>query len=112
MLIIYKVICLGYSPEEAFEPFIKTAQSFLPFRDASVGISTFNISVLDCLRALAKAVQHNFFNYATFNLEEYQHFEKVENGDLNWIIPEKFIAFSGPSSIGYMITNSPQSKKM
>ena len=32
----------------------------------------------------------------TFNLTEYHYSEKVENGDINVIIPEKFIAFSGP----------------
>lgn len=32
-----------------------------------------------------------------FNLRDYEFYERVENGDLNWIIPGKFIAFSGPS---------------
>jgi hypothetical protein len=31
-----------------------------------------------------------------FNISEYEHFERVENGDLNWIIPNKFVAFSSP----------------
>ena len=26
-----------------------------------------------------------------------EHYEKVENGDLNWIVPGKFIAFMGPA---------------
>ena len=34
----------------------------------------------------------------TFNLRDYEFYERVENGDLNWIIPNKFIAFSGPSN--------------
>lgn len=38
-----------------------------------------------------------WFNYKTFNLAEYEHYEKIENGDLNWIIPNKFVAFSSPS---------------
>lgn len=29
-------------------------------------------------------------------MKEYEHYEKVENGDLNWIIPGKFMAFMGP----------------
>lgn len=29
-------------------------------------------------------------------MKEYEHYEKVENGDLNWIIPGKFLAFMGP----------------
>jgi len=31
-------------------------------------------------------------------LRDYEFYERVENGDLNWIIPNKFIAFSGPSN--------------
>ena len=42
----------------------------------------------------------DFFNsdFATrnFDVEEYEHYERVENGDLNWIVPKKFLAFSGP----------------
>ncbi|VDK82635.1 unnamed protein product [Dibothriocephalus latus] len=37
-------------------------------------------------------------NFETFDLDEYEYYEKVENGDLSWIIPKKFIAFSGPHS--------------
>lgn len=29
-------------------------------------------------------------------MKEYEHYERVENGDLNWIIPNKFAAFMGP----------------
>ena len=38
-----------------------------------------------------------WFNIKTFNVQEYEHYERVENGDLNWIIPGKFVAFSSPS---------------
>jgi len=38
------------------------------------------------------------FNLDTFDLTEYEYYEKVENGDINWIIPGKFLAFSGPSA--------------
>lgn len=37
-----------------------------------------------------------WFDHRKFNLNEYEHYEKVENGDLNWIIPGKFVAFSSP----------------
>jgi len=40
----------------------------------------------------------NWFNLKEFKLKEYEYYERVENGDLNIIVPEKFIAFSGPSS--------------
>lgn len=55
------------------------------------------IQLLDCLRGLEYAITLGWFNYKTFNLAEYEHYEKIENGDLNWIIPGKFVAFSSPS---------------
>lgn len=39
-----------------------------------------------------------WFNYKSFNITEYEHYELIENGDLNWIIPGKFVAFSSPYS--------------
>jgi cell division cycle 14 len=60
---------MGKSPEEAFAPF--EGQSFLlPYRDASVEISTFNITILDCLRGLSKAIANSFFDYNSFNAEK------------------------------------------
>lgn len=53
--------------------------------------------LLDCLIGLEYAIKLGWFNYKTFNLSEYEHYEKLENGDLNWILPNKFIAFSSPS---------------
>uniref|UniRef100_A0A8D2IPS8 Cell division cycle 14A n=1 Tax=Urocitellus parryii TaxID=9999 RepID=A0A8D2IPS8_UROPR len=41
-------------------------------------------------------LQHGFFDFETFDVEEYEHYERVENGDFNWIVPGKFLAFSGP----------------
>lgn len=29
-------------------------------------------------------------------LRRYYFYERVENGDMNWIVPGKFLAFSGP----------------
>ena len=43
-----------------------------------------------------RARECNFFNFDDFDIVEYEHYEQVENGDLNWIQPGKFIAFAGP----------------
>lgn len=32
-----------------------------------------------------------------FDLRKYEHYEQVINGDLNWILPGRFIAVSGPT---------------
>ena len=37
-----------------------------------------------------------WYNFKVFDNKEYEYYEQVENGDLNWIIPNKFIAFMGP----------------
>ena len=50
------------------------------------------------MRGLEYAIKLKWFDVKTFNLREYEFYEKVENGDLNWIIPGKFIAFSGPAN--------------
>lgn len=34
--------------------------------------------------------------FDTFDPDEYEYYEKVENGDLNWIIPNKVLSFCGP----------------
>ncbi|CAH8613338.1 unnamed protein product [Heterobilharzia americana] len=95
----YQIIYLARTPEEAYKHLtLNDNRPFLPFRDASFGASTYHLTLLDCLFAVSKAVLNKFLDFETFNLEEYEHFEKVENGDLSWIIPNKFIAFCGPHS--------------
>jgi cell division cycle 14 len=51
---------------------------------------------MDTLKGLHKARECKFFDFKNFNIEEYEHFEKVENGDLSWCMDGKFIAFAGP----------------
>uniref|UniRef100_A0A673NPI5 Dual specificity protein phosphatase CDC14A-like n=1 Tax=Sinocyclocheilus rhinocerous TaxID=307959 RepID=A0A673NPI5_9TELE len=93
----YAVIYLKKTPEEAYRALISGSNaSYLPFRDASFGNCTYNLTVLYCLQGIRKALQHGFLNFETFDVNEYEHYERVENGDLNWIIPCKLLAFSGP----------------
>ena len=42
-----------------------------------------------------------WYNPSTFKVKEYEEFERVDNGDMNWIIPNKFLAFSSPSAQPY-----------
>ena len=68
---------------------------FVDFRDASFGPCSYKCTILHCLRGLQTGIQLGWFDYKTFNLKDYEFYEKVENGDFNWIVPGKFIAFSG-----------------
>lgn len=42
-----------------------------------------------------------WYNPQLFKVKEYEEFERVDNGDMNWIIPGKFLAFSSPSATPY-----------
>ncbi|KAL3816244.1 hypothetical protein ACHAXA_002190 [Cyclostephanos tholiformis] len=93
-----------------------------PYHDASPVACTYDLSVKDCLMGLDKARRFGFFKFgdatpspppsssspssymmadgcpASFDVDEYEHFEQVENGDLNWIIAGRILAFAGPQS--------------
>ncbi|XP_028987578.1 cell division cycle 14Aa isoform X2 [Betta splendens] len=98
----YAVIYLKRSPEEAYRVLISGNNTgYLPFRDAAVGECSFNLTVLDCLHGLRKASQHGFLDYDKFDVEDYEHYERVENGDMNWIVPGKVLAFSSPHTRSY-----------
>jgi protein-tyrosine phosphatase len=85
-------------PSFLSETLLNVGSIFVQQLLTDLAISTFNLTILDCIRGLAKAISHKFLNYDTFNAEEYFHYEKVENGDMNWILPGKFLAFSSPAS--------------
>ncbi|CAH0562209.1 unnamed protein product [Brassicogethes aeneus] len=92
----YAVIYLNYEPEQAYEILVHdSAKEYLEFRDASVW-EPYTLSLLNCLKAIKKAHSFGYFNFDNFDFLEYEHYERVENGDFNWILPNKFIAFCGP----------------
>ncbi|KAK8720299.1 hypothetical protein OTU49_013433, partial [Cherax quadricarinatus] len=93
----YSIVYLKKTPEEAYKPLIGgNSPPFCPFRDAAYGMSTYHLTLLDCLQAIDKAYKLGFFNFEDFDVEEYEYYEKVQNGDFNWIMPGKFLAFCGP----------------
>ncbi|XP_044765312.1 dual specificity protein phosphatase CDC14A isoform X2 [Coccinella septempunctata] len=92
----YSIIYLKLDPVQAHALLMReTKKPYIQFRDASCG-EPYNLSLLECLKAVKKAHDLNFFNFDDFDFNEYEYYEKVENGDLNWILPKKFIAFCGP----------------
>lgn len=92
----FQIITLGRTAEEAWEPFARVQPALEEYKDASYTASSYRCSILDCLRGLEYAIKLRWFDVKSFNLRDYEYYEKVENGDLNWIIPGKFVAFSGP----------------
>jgi len=93
----YQVIMLKTPARKALAPFSALRKPLLPFRDASNGPCTFELTVLDCLEGLEKAIELGWFSMATFNLELYEKLLSVDNIDGTWVVPQKFFAFAGPS---------------
>lgn len=104
----YAVIYLEKTPEEAQKPLIGGLNPpFVPFRDASYGVAVYTITLKNCLDAILKAKQAHFFDFDDFDCEEYEHFERVQNGDFNWLVPQKFLAFCGPHSASRVFQGYP-----
>ncbi|XP_035784733.1 dual specificity protein phosphatase CDC14A-like [Anopheles albimanus] len=92
----YSIIYLHHTPQSILRTLFRQPDRLGKFCDASQNPSSFLISLHDCLCAMAKAHRRRFFNFADFDYITYEYYERVENGDLNWIVPGKFLAFCGP----------------
>ena len=98
LICAFAMLYLKRTPKEAFEPFVNIQPPFPAFRDASKFKCTYDLTILDCLEGLYKAMSKGFVDFGSFELEEYEYFERVENGDLNWLVKDKFVAFAGPQA--------------
>ena len=92
----FMIIILKMTAEQAYDRFTPYHSVFKPYRDASKGTCFYNCTLLHVLQGLEYAVRFGWYDFRTFNVKEYEYYERVENGDLNWIIPNKFAALMGP----------------
>lgn len=97
LICAFGVLAMGKTAAEMWSKFAHL-QGFLDYRDASMGACTYKCTVLHCLKGLEIAIKLGWLDYQTFNLAEYEYYERLENGDMNWIIPGKLLAMSCPST--------------
>ena len=62
-----------------------------------MGPCTYKLKAYEVVKGLEIAISLGWYDFTNFDHLEYEYYEMVQNGDLNWIIPGKFIAFMGPS---------------
>eukprot|EP00928_Gymnodinium_smaydae_P061322 TRINITY_DN45424_c0_g1_i1.p1 TRINITY_DN45424_c0_g1~~TRINITY_DN45424_c0_g1_i1.p1 ORF type:complete len:461 (-),score=91.02 TRINITY_DN45424_c0_g1_i1:95-1477(-) len=98
LICMYQVIVHGMSAEEAFEPFAQRGITFKPFRDASSRPTSFDLTILDCLRGVEKSIELGWFSFETFDVNTYECYDSHDDCGLNWLIPGKLMAFAGPGS--------------
>jgi cell division cycle 14 len=83
------------TPDQSFAPLVSADPSFVAYRDAGYGPATYSLSILDCLRGFNKAMQVGLVHIDLFDKDEYEFYERVKNGDMNWI-GDKFLALASP----------------
>ena len=71
LIAAWSVLYQGRTADEAFAPLMEVYPPFVPFRDAAMGICTFNLTVQDCLRAIHKAYILKWLDFETFDLQQY-----------------------------------------
>ena len=66
-----------------------------PFRDAGYARADFHLSIQDVIMGVRKAIEQRLLRLDEFDVKEYESYEKVENGDWNFLTPH-FLAFASP----------------
>lgn len=77
LFFILQIIFLNFDPVQAHDILMReTRKPYIQFRDASCG-EPYNLSLLECLRAVKKAHDLNFFNFLDFDFNEYEYYEVI-----------------------------------
>lgn len=91
------VLIQSWPPHLALAPVAQVDPPLMPFRDAGYSQADYGITVQDVVYGVWKAKEEGCCVLETFDLDEYERFERVEHGDFNWITPH-FLAFASPQS--------------
>jgi len=94
------ILTLKWTASQTLEKLEPFSDFLLHYRDAAEGDPTYGLEMKWCFSALEKAASLQWIDLDHFDYEEYTHYEQVENGDLNWIIPGKILAFCSPTTVG------------
>ncbi|WVO15977.1 hypothetical protein L204_103642 [Cryptococcus depauperatus] len=89
---LYSLIVDKQLPWNAFHPVAHF--EVMPFRDAGSGPMDHGLTVQDILYGIEKAISFGLLDLTSFDVDDYQYHETVENGDLN--ILGHFIPFASP----------------
>ena len=92
----FMIAKLGMSAESVWARFARVSPAFVTYRDASYGPCSYKCTLRHCLRGFEAGLKAGFINLQTFDLKAYEFYEKTQNGDMNWIVPGKLLAFATP----------------
>lgn len=89
------VLIQSWPPHLALAPIAQMDPPCMPFRDAGYSQADYSLTIQDVVYGVWKAKEENLVGLKEFSLEEYERFERVDQGDFNWITPD-FLAFASP----------------
>lgn len=89
------VLIQSWPPHLALAPIAQVDPPLMPFRDAGYSQADYGITVQDVVYGVWKAKEDGCCVLESFDLDEYERYERVEHGDFNWITPH-FLAFASP----------------
>lgn len=89
------VLIQSWAPHLALAPIAQADPPLMPFRDAGYSQADYGITVQDVVYGVWRAKEQGFCALPAFDLEEYERYERVDQGDFNWITPD-FLAFASP----------------
>jgi cell division cycle 14 len=95
----FRMIHLNLSADDAYRPIFPLTGTLHDFRDASRLPPIFLLSVLDTLRGIGRAIEQGWFDFASFDAENWRQMELLKHGAMDWIIPGKLLAFASPYSM-------------
>ncbi|KAL8942595.1 MAG: hypothetical protein Q9216_001577 [Gyalolechia sp. 2 TL-2023] len=98
LLACYMVVIQSWPPHLALAPIAQQEQPLMPFRDAGYSQADFEIGVQDVVYGVWKAKEEGLCGFQEFNLKEYERYERVDQGDFNWITPY-FVALASPQHL-------------
>jgi cell division cycle 14 len=94
----FRLIYMQLSVGDALLPFSNLLSRARPFRDASAFPSTYDLSIPACIHGLDHAIKAGWYDPGKFDPRSWADNEMIQNGDMNWLIPGKLLAFASPYS--------------
>ncbi|KAK4556898.1 cell division control protein 14 [Recurvomyces mirabilis] len=95
ILATYMVLIQNWPPHLALAPIAQMDPPCMPFRDAGYSQADYALTIQDVVYGVWKAKEEGLVGLKEFSLEEYERYERVDQGDFNWVTPD-FLAFASP----------------
>ena len=89
------ILLQNWAPHQVLQPIAQITPPLQAFRDAGYSSADYEITIQDVVYAMWRAKERGMIDLAKFDLDEYEQYERVDQGDFN-VMSKDFIAFASP----------------